>query len=117
MIYNLFLFLVGHAVCDYALQTDWIAKSKSRHSGPPPAYDPKLHGPIQKIWPYVLSAHALIHGGAVFLITGSVFLGIAETFSHWVIDFGKCEKWYGIHTDQLLHFGCKILWALFLGVA
>jgi len=48
MIYNLFLFLVGHAVCDYALQTDWIAKSKSRHSGPPPAYDPKLHGPIQK---------------------------------------------------------------------
>lgn len=61
-----FLLLIGHAVADFCLQTDWIARSKNRHAVPA-GYDPKLHGPQQTIWPYVLSAHALTHGGAVYV--------------------------------------------------
>lgn len=68
------------------------------------------------MWPYALSAHALMHGAAVSLITGSVVLGLAETGAHWCIDFGKCENWYGIHLDQALHLACKVLWVAILGV-
>jgi hypothetical protein len=35
---------------------------------------------------------------------------MAETVLHWLIDFGKCEKWYSIHVDQGLHLLCKALW-------
>lgn len=104
-----FQLLCGHAIADFALQTDWIARNKNRHNIPA-GYDPKLHGPMQTIWPYVLSAHALIHGAAVMIITGSALLGFFEALSHWLIDFYKCEKLYGIHTDQFAHIGFKILW-------
>lgn len=106
----IFKLLVGHAIADFALQTDWIAKNKNRHAIPA-GYNPALHGPMQSVWPYVLSAHALIHGGAVYFATGSVMLGVLETASHWLIDFGKCERWYGIHTDQFAHIGLKFVWA------
>jgi hypothetical protein len=106
----LFLMLVGHAVADYALQSDFMATNKNRNAVPK-GYDPARHGPMQTIWPYVLSAHALIHGGMVYLVTGSIALAVAETVSHWVIDFGKCEKWYGIHTDQWAHIYFKVMWA------
>ena len=103
-----FLLLVGHALADFALQGPAMAKGKNRHrkTDPPPG------AKYQPTWHYWLSAHALIHGGAVYLVTGSVWLGIAETIAHTVIDFGKCENWYGIHTDQAAHIGCKIIWTL-----
>ena len=63
-------------------------------------------------WSYWLTSHAFTHGGLVALLTGNVFLGIAETAAHWIIDFGKCEKWYGIHTDQFFHLAFKIVWFL-----
>lgn len=116
MIELLFKLLCGHAIADFALQTDWIAKNKNRHMIPA-GYDPKLHGPIQIIWPYVLTSHALIHGLMVYVATGSPILGVGETIAHWIIDFGKCEKWYGIHTDQGLHLVCKALWLILAGVA
>lgn len=91
--------LAAHALCDYPLQGDFLAQAKNRHT------------PIGKtFWPHALTCHALIHGGAVALITGSVVLGIGETLCHWVIDWGKCENLYGIHTDQALHVGCKVGW-------
>jgi hypothetical protein len=65
-------------------------------------------------WYYWLSAHTLVHGGAVFLITGSLTLGVLETVVHWLIDFGKCEGWFGIHVDQALHVGCKVLWCVLI---
>lgn len=105
----LFALMCGHAFADFAFQTDWIAKNKNRHAIPA-GYDPKLHGPMQAIWPYVLSSHALIHGFFVAVLTGSTQLGLAEAFVHWITDFGKCEKWYGIHTDQAIHIGSKLLW-------
>jgi hypothetical protein len=106
----LFQLLCGHAVADFMLQHPWVAQNKSRHS-PPAGYDPKLHGARQTIWPYVLTAHALTHGMFVFIATGSVFFGALETVAHWAIDFGKCERWYGIHADQAMHLACKIGWA------
>lgn len=109
MIELFFKLLCGHALADFALQSEFIANNKNRHSVPK-GYDPKLHGERQTIWPYVLTSHALIHGLMVYIATGNSIWGVLETISHWLIDFGKCEKCYGIHTDQALHLLCKVLW-------
>lgn len=110
MIALFFKLLIGHAVADFALQTDTIAKGKNRHrkTDPPPG---QKYVPC---WPFFLSAHALIHGGAVTIATGSLLLGLFETIAHWLIDFGKCDNWYGVYTDQALHLGCKICWVLLI---
>ncbi len=103
----LFYLLVAHALVDFSLQTDAMAKGKNRHNKktePPPGQK------FIPCWGYWLSAHALQHGGCVAIVTDSITLGIAETITHWLIDFGKCEAWYNVHTDQILHFGCKLLW-------
>ncbi len=105
----LFALLCGHALVDFSLQTEWIAKNKNRHAIPS-GYVRALHGPMQTVWPHVLTAHALMHGGAVWLATGSTMMGVYETIAHWLIDFGKCERWYGIHADQGLHVACKLVW-------
>lgn len=113
MISLLFKLLAGHALADFPLQNDFIANNKNRHSIPK-GYNPELHGPLQTIWPYVLSAHALVHGLMAFLATGSTTIGIIETCAHWVIDFLKCDKRFGIHTDQWLHIGCKVAYVVAL---
>jgi len=110
----LFWLLVGHALADFALQSEWMAKAKNRNSGTTLSYIPPGQTP-QIVWPFVLSAHALIHGGVVAVATGIWWLGALETGAHWAIDFGKCENHYGIYADQALHVGCKVLW-LFLAV-
>lgn len=106
---TLFALLIGHAFADFVFQTESMAKGKNRHNKtiPPP------NAKYQPCWMYWLSAHALVHGGIVWLITGNVWLGLAETIVHWCTDFGKCENWYGIHTDQSIHLVSKIIWSLF----
>ena len=101
-----FKLLIGHALADFVFQSDTMAKGKNRHrkTEPPPG------AVYQPTWGYWLTAHALIHGGVVWVVTGSGWLGLAETLVHWLIDFGKCENWYGIHTDQSAHIACKIIW-------
>jgi hypothetical protein len=108
---ELFFYLIaGHALADFALQSDDMAKGKNRNRRLdmmlkiPPGQKPMT------VWPYWLTSHALIHGGAVALITGVWWLGLAEFVIHWAIDFAKCENWTGIHTDQALHVACKLLW-------
>ena len=103
----LFWLLVGHAVADYPLQSDFIAKAKNRHN--PMGFIPAGQTP-QVHWPFVLCAHAATHAGAVALVTGSVFLGVLEFVAHTIIDFAKCENWTSIYSDQALHVGCKLLW-------
>jgi hypothetical protein len=102
-----FALLAGHAVMDFWAQSDWMATTKNRHNlvaRVPP-------GQLRcTIWPYTLTAHAGMHGLAVAVVTGSLWLGLAETAAHWVIDFGKCENWYSVHEDQGLHILCKLLW-------
>lgn len=109
-----FLLLVGHALADFALQTEAMARGKNRNRQIDLGSVPPGQKPIV-CWHYWLSSHALIHGGMVALITGIWWLGLLETIVHWVIDFGKCENWYGIHEDQAMHIFCKVLYvSLFL---
>ena len=98
-----FQFLVGHALGDYVFQRDIMATSKSRHA--------KIYKTASAgfpAWYYWLGSHALVHGGAVFFISGSALLGIIETVLHFAIDYSKCEHWISLHVDQALHMLCKL---------
>ena len=98
-----FQFLVAHAFGDYVFQRDIMAKSKSRHALIYKTASPSFPG-----WFYWLFSHALVHGGLVFLISGSLLLGGIETVLHTIIDFTKCEHWINLHVDQALHIACKL---------
>ncbi len=103
-----FLLLCGHALADFSLQTDVMAKGKNRHNKttPPPG------AKYQPTWKYWLSAHALINGLAVSLITGIWWFGVLEAIIHWLTDFMKCDNRFGIHTDQSIHILSKFYWAI-----
>lgn len=96
----LFWLIVGHAACDFAFQTDWMAKSK----------DP-WHGESSGRWPHALFAHCILQGGAVAMITGSITLAIAEVVIHLVVDIAKCRGLVNLHCDQAIHIACKVSWA------
>jgi hypothetical protein len=100
---TLFWLLVGHAVADYPLQGDFLARAKN-HRQPLPGVP----------WQICLVAHALIHAGAVMAITHNLILALSELSCHIVIDFCKSEGWYGFAADQALHVVCKILWVALL---
>jgi len=100
-----FQFLVGHALGDYVFQRDIMATSKSRHAEIHKAAGKGFPG-----WYYWLVSHALVHGGAVFVISGSWALGVIETVLHFTIDFSKCEHWINLHVDQVLHILCKVVY-------
>lgn len=104
----LFALLCSHAVCDFALQSDAMAKGKNRHNQttPPPG------AKYQPSWGHWLTAHAMIHGAGVYVITGVWWLGLAEAACHWVIDFNKCDNRIGMNTDQALHLVCKVAWCV-----
>lgn len=107
----LFLLIAGHALADFVLQTETMAMGKNRHSG---IHEEKgQHFPP---WQYWLSAHTLIHGGIVFLITQSLILGLLETALHTVIDALKCEGKLSFHQDQALHMICKIVYCAVLSI-
>jgi hypothetical protein len=90
---------VLHSLADYPLQGEFLAQGKNPNT------------PLGKMfWPYALSSHALIHGGAVFLITGSVWLCLAEAVIHAVTDLLKCDGKITMLGDQLIHYACKALW-------
>ncbi|SRR5258706_9738231 len=111
MLATFYWLIVGHAVMDFWAQSDALAQMKNRNrpnTRVPPGQTPQV------MWPYALTAHALMHGAAVSLITGSILLGVSETIAHWIIDFGKCDNWYGIHIDQFLHLFCKLMWLSFM---
>lgn len=106
-----FKLLIGHAFADFVFQSDTMAQRKNRNRPIDPKSIPPGAKP-QAIWFYFLTSHALVHGGVVWLLTGSPWYGLMETFLHWLIDFGKCENKYGIHVDQALHIFCKIAYVL-----
>jgi hypothetical protein len=107
-IIGLWYMLCGHALMDYPLQPDFMAKGKS----------PKVKSVVP--WYYIMAAHATLHGMAVTsaiglsigrLSPGIVLAGIYETVLHFFIDVLKCEGCTNIHCDQLLHIVCKLVWA------
>jgi hypothetical protein len=91
--------LVGHAICDYPLQGEFLAKAKNA-SAPIPGVP----------WWQALAAHALIHAGAVAAITGLWWLGLAEFLVHAVTDDAKCRGRLTFNQDQAIHAACKVLW-------
>jgi hypothetical protein len=104
-IHVLFWLVIGHFVVDYCLQGSTVAAQKSPLPG---ARNEALAKAVP--WPYWLTAHALMHGGTVMLITGSLALGLLETAVHWVTDLAKCYRKIDIHMDQAIHLGCKVAW-------
>lgn len=97
------LLVFAHALADYPLQGDFLARGKNRTA-------PILGVP----WQHPLAAHSIIHGGLVGLITGSIWLGVAETICHAAIDDAKCRGKIGYHADQALHIICKVIWIVIL---
>ena len=102
MIFRLFF---GHFLADFAFQTDIMAKMKSRHNKPDWIPQGQKYVPT---WHYWLTAHAFIHGGVLYLLTGNLLIGGLETILHWIIDLLKCENITNPHIDQMLHFLCKL---------
>jgi hypothetical protein len=97
---RLLMLIAGHALCDYPLQGDFLAKAKNRTA------------PIPGVpWYQALGAHAAIHGGMVALVTGSTAMGIAETTIHALTDDMKCRGKLSYNQDQVIHLACKVLWA------
>lgn len=94
-------------VVDFPLQGDFLAKAKN-HRAPLPGVP----------WIYCLWAHALICGGAVWAVTGSLWLGVCEAGVHCWTDYLKNEGVFGFLTDQALHLSWKLVWvwALSIGV-
>ena len=106
-----FKLAVGWAIADFGLQLDAMAKGKNRHRQAPDLV-PEGQKPVA-VWPYYLTAHALIHAGMVWWATGSIWLGLTEFVLHWLIDYAKCENLTNPHGDQLLHLICRLLYLLF----
>lgn len=99
-LHTLFWLLVAHAVCDYPLQGDFMAKAKN-----PVAPIPGVP------WWIVMAAHCLIHAGGVVLVTGNTWLGLVEFVWHFGIDSAKCRGRISFADDQQLHVLCKVaLW-------
>ncbi len=104
-----FQLLIGHALADFVLQSDTMARAKNRHSD-----FATNAGPNFPSWQYWIGAHALVHGGSVYLFTGSAILGLIEVVLHSAIDCAKCEHWIGFHQDQALHVICKVAYCFFV---
>lgn len=95
MLTLLILLLVGHALADYPLQGDFLAKAK--------------FGTIPGIpgW-YALAIHSLIHAGFVLWFTNSVILAGVEFAAHCTIDTLKINNRISFMVDQALHITCKL---------
>jgi len=98
---------IGHALGDFPLQGQFLAQGKNRHLAPPMLADGAA--PPKRVWMYCLTAHALIHAGLVWIITGNVVLGVIELVVHWIIDALKSENAYGFEVDQWLHILTKVV--------
>lgn len=107
----------GHAVADYGLQSAYVAEFKVKSPGNPD-------------WFVTLGAHSLIHAFVVALVVLLIavlsgvavrdaagiasLLGWAELIVHFVIDRAKGMQRFSYRIDQMLHYGCKLLWASIL---
>lgn len=93
----LVLLLAAHALCDYPLQGDFLAKAKN---------------PTQPIpgvpWWCAMAAHCAIHAGAVLLLTSSLIAACFEFVAHWVTDVAKCRGEIGFVADQAAHVAFKV---------
>lgn len=98
---TVYLLFVGHFICDYPLQGDFVARAKN------------FTKPVEGIpWWHPMTAHCYIHSGAVFIVTGSFLLAFLEFMVHFATDCAKCAGLIDYHKDQMIH----ILWKYVLAV-
>lgn len=99
------LLVFGHALADYPLQGDFLARAKNRAS------------PLPGVpWWQALAAHAVIHAGMVGLVTGSLALALIELAMHALIDDLKCTGKINFNEDQMMHLLCKVWYVATVGV-
>lgn len=94
-----------HALCDYVLQPEYMAKLKRPGGGT--AEERQRYGP----WWWWMGAHSLINGLGVTYITQEPILGMAEALVHGSLDTLKCRGMISSNQDQLGHLLSKVLWA------
>jgi hypothetical protein len=95
-----YLLFFGHFLGDFPLQNEYMALGKDFNN-------PSNEHP----WG-LLIAHCAIHGGIVGVITGYVWLGVAEVVAHFAIDSLKISRKTGFYADQILHLLCKMVWGV-----
>lgn len=115
--FALMLLFGGHAVADYGLQSAYVAEFKVRTTA-------------NRDWFVTLGAHCLIHGFLVAVVILGIallngmpmpraaavagLLAWAEFGAHFAIDDAKGQQRFSYRVDQLLHYGCKLLWLAIL---
>ena len=95
---TLLLLLMAHALADFPLQGDFLAKLKSPFSG------------MRIPWQWGMFHHCMIHAGFVYIITDSWVFTVVEFTAHWCIDMLKCKNKLTFTEDQLFHILCKIMY-------
>ncbi len=97
----LFWLVAVHYLCDFPLQSEFMAKGKSDRR--PSAY-PRWH---------IMIAHCAIHAGGVALVMSltqapfAMVFGVVEFAWHICTDEVKNRGWIGAHIDQGSHLIAK----------
>jgi len=99
-LFEVFFWLIfAHAIADYPLQGDFLARAKN-HKSPIPGINPLV----------ALFMHSMIHAGFVAMITGSLLIGCLELIAHMLCDALKCDGDISFVEDQVAHVLFKALW-------
>lgn len=104
-----FALAIGHALADFPLQGEYLANFKNRNH-----VDSEGLKLSFGVWLPCMLAHCLIHAGMVWAMTGQVLLGLSELVLHFILDFLKCEGRMSFQVDQMMHYVCKLVYALIL---
>ena len=70
---NIFMLIFSHVLADFVLQPEAMGYGKNRND--------KIHAKERSlfpVWYYWLTAHALVHGGIVYMITGNIWLACSR---------------------------------------
>jgi len=95
--------IIGHFLCDYPLQGDFLAAAKN-HNKPIPGVP----------WYQALAAHSAIQAGMVWLVTGRLWLAGVEFALHAFTDYMKSDGRISFNADQALHLACKAAYVAIL---
>lgn len=98
-----FAFAIAHALADFPLQGDYLARMKRRDQST-----------TTMEWVISLTAHSLVQAGGVWIVSGSPLVAAIELVLHWIIDLAKGEGKFGYTTDQVLHLLCKLAYTVLL---
>lgn len=99
------LLVAAHAVCDFALQGQYMSDAKN------------CERPLPGVpWAWPMTLHCSIHAAAVMLVTGSSRFALVEFVMHWLIDFARCRGRISFAQDQAAHITCKLVYLVWLGV-